>query len=73
MKISSSRSKTMVKTGQYFLNNCHVVKTEDLSWSEGNGILVQTKELGSSGYHPSELAFPYSKLQLPKYGKRNYL
>ena len=56
--------------GQYFLNNCHVVKTEDLSWSEGNGILVQTKELGSSGYHPSELAFPYSKLQLPKYGKR---
>ena len=57
-------------TGQYFLNNCHVVKTEDLSWSEGNGILVQTKELGSSGYHPSELAFPYSKLQLPKYGKR---
>ncbi len=57
-------------TEQYFLNNCHVVKTEDLSWSEGNGILVQTKELGSSGYHPSELAFPYSKLQLPKYGKR---
>ena len=57
-------------TGQYFLNNCHVVKTEDLSWSEGNEILVQTKELGSSGYHPSELAFPYSKLQLPKYGKR---
>ena len=56
--------------GQYFLNNCHVVKTEDLSWSEGNGILVQTKELGSSGYHPSELGFPYSKLQLPKYGKR---
>ena len=32
-------------TGQYFLNNCHVVKTEDLSWSEGNGILVQTAEL----------------------------
>ena len=57
-------------TGQYFLNNCHVVKTEDLSWSEGNEILVQTKELGSSGYHPSEIAFPYSKLQLPKYGKR---
>ena len=57
-------------TSQYFLNNCHIVKTEDLSWSEGNGILVQTKELGSSNYHPSELAFPYSKLQLPKYGKR---
>ena len=58
-------------TGQYFLNNCHVVKTEDLSWSEGNGILVQTKELETYGIKQlSELAFPYSKLQLPKYGKR---
>ncbi|MFL2888081.1 MAG: TerB family tellurite resistance protein [Pelagibacteraceae bacterium] len=57
-------------TEQYFLNNSHVVKTEDLSWSEGNGILVQTKELESYGSHPSELAFPYSKLQIPKYGKR---
>ena len=58
-------------TGQYFLNNCHVVKTEDLSWSEGNGILVQTTELETYGMTQlSELAFPYSKLQLPKYGKR---
>ncbi len=58
-------------TGQYFLNNCHVVKTEDLSWSEGNGILVQTTELETYGMKQlSELAFPYSKLQLPKYGKR---
>ena len=55
---------------QYFLNNCHVVKTEDLSWSEGNGILVQNVELKPYEYKPSELAFPYSKLQLPKYGKR---
>ena len=38
-------------TGQYFLNNCHVVKTEDLSWSEGNGILVQATEL-----KPTELS-----------------
>ena len=55
---------------QYFQNNCHVVKTEDLSWSEGNGILVQTVELNPYEYKPTELAFPYSKLQLPKYGKR---
>ena len=57
-------------TGQYFLNNCHVVKTEDLSWSEGNGILVQATELKPTELQPTELAFPYSKLQLPKYGKR---
>ncbi len=57
-------------TDQYFLNNCHVVKTEDLSWSEGNGILVQTTELKPTELQPNELAFPYSKLQLPKYGKR---
>ena len=57
-------------TDQYFLNNCHVVKTEDLSWSEGNGILVQNVELKPYEYKPTELAFPYSKLQLPKYGKR---
>ncbi len=57
-------------TRQYFLNNCHVIKTEDLSWSEGNGILVQTVELNLYEYKPTELAFPYSKLQLPKYGKR---
>ncbi len=57
-------------TEQYFLNNCHVVKTEDLSWSEGNGILVQTLELKPTELQPTELAFPYSKLQLPKYGKR---
>ena len=58
-------------TRQYFLNNCHVVKTEDLSWCEGNGILVQSTELETYGMKQLyELAFPYSKLQLPKYGKR---
>ena len=47
---------------QYFLNNCHVVKTEDLSWSEGNGILVQSTELETYGMKQLyELAFPYSK------------
>ena len=32
--------------------------------------MVQTVELKPYEYKPSELAFPYSKLQLPKYGKR---
>ena len=57
-------------TDQYFLNNCQVIKTEDLSWSEGNDILVQTKRLEPYGEIPSMLAFPYSKMLLPKYGKR---
>ena len=56
---------------QYFLNNCHVVKTEDLSWSEGNGILVQNVELKPYEYKPSEVKlFLTQELQLPKYGKR---
>ena len=37
---------------------------------EGNGILVQTVELNPYEYKPTELAFPYSKLQLQEYGKR---
>ena len=57
-------------TENYFNNNCHVIKTEDFSWSEGNNILVQSKELESVYDFPSELAFPFSVLQLPKYGKR---
>ena len=57
-------------TQNYFNNNCHVIKTEDFSWSEGNNILVQSKELESAYDFPSELAFPFSVLQLPKYGKR---
>ena len=57
-------------TENYFNNNCHVIKTEDFSWSEGNNILVQSKELESAHDFPSELAFPFSVLQLPKYGKR---
>ena len=57
-------------TENYFNNNCHVIKTEDFSWSEGNNILVQSKELKSAYDFPSELAFPFSVLQLPKYGKR---
>ena len=61
---------TTGETDQYFLNNCHVIKTDDLSWSEGNNILVQTKRLEPYEEIPSILAFPYSKMLLPKYGKR---
>ncbi len=61
---------TTGETSQYFLNNCHVIKTDDLSWSEGNNILVQTKRLEPYGEIPTMLAFPYTKMLLPKYGKR---
>ncbi len=58
------------ETEQYFSNNCHVIKTEDFSWSEGNNILVQSKRLEPYGEVSNEIAFPYSVMQLPKYGKR---
>ena len=61
---------TTGETEQYFSNNCHVIKTEDFSWSEGNNILVQSKKLEPYGEHTNEIAFPYSVMQLPKYGKR---
>jgi len=61
---------TTGETEQYFSNNCHVIKTEDFSWSEGNNILVQSKKLEPYGDHTNEIAFPYSVMQLPKYGKR---
>ena len=61
---------TTGETSQYFSNNCHVIKTEDFSWSEGNNILVQSKRLETWEENPDEIAFPYSKMQLPKYGKR---
>ena len=57
-------------TTNYFNNNCHVVKTEDFSWSEGNNILIQSKELETAFDFPKQLAFPYSVMQLPKYGSR---
>ena len=61
---------TTGETEQYFSNNCHVIKTEDFSWSEGNNILVQSKRLEPYGEISNEIAFPYSVMQLPKYGKR---
>ncbi len=61
---------TTGEVDQYFSNNCHVIKTENFSWSEGNNILIQSKRLEPYGEHTSEIAFPYSVMQLPKYGKR---
>ncbi len=57
-------------TDKYFSNNCHIIKTENFSWSEGNNVLVQSKVLESEFDRPNEIAFPYSVMQLPKYGKR---
>ena len=61
---------TTGETSQYFSNNCHVIKTENFSWSEGNSILVQSKRLEPWEENSDEIAFPYSVMQLPKYGKR---
>ena len=57
-------------TDKYFSNNCHIIKTENFSWSEGNNVLVQSKVLESEFDRPNEIAFPYSVMQLLNYGKR---
>ena len=57
-------------TDQYFSNHCHVIKTNEVTWSDENMNLIQSKELELYGDRPTELAFPYSVMQLPKVGKR---
>jgi len=57
-------------TDQYFQNYCHVIKTNEITWSDGNMNLIQSKELEPYGDHPTKLAFPYSVMMLPKVGKR---
>ena len=57
-------------TDQYFSNHCHVIKTNEITWSDGNMNLIQLKELEPYGDHPTKLAFPYSVMMLPKVGKR---
>ena len=63
-------SDTTGLTDQYFSNNCHVIKTNEITWSDGNMNLIQSKELEPYGDHPTKLAFPYSVMLLPKVGKR---
>ncbi len=57
-------------TDQYFSNHCHVIKTNEITWSDENMNLIQSKELEPYGDHPTKLAFPYSVMLLPKVGKR---
>ena len=63
-------SDTTGLTDQYFSNHCHIIKTNEITWSDGNMNLIQSKELEPYGDHPTKLAFPYSVMLLPKVGKR---
>ena len=60
----------MGMTDQYFSNHCHVIKTNEITWSDENMNLIQSKELEPYGDHPTKLAFSYSVMLLPKVGKR---
>ena len=55
---------------QYFIKNCKEIKTSDPTWSYGENILIQEKELGESDVNLNELAIPFSTMVFPKYGKR---
>ena len=57
-------------TDRYISNNSFVVKTNDISWSEGDMCLIQSKELKPYEDFSEKFAFPYSVMLLPKIGKR---
>jgi len=54
---------------KYINKNCNPIKTKDQSWSFGEDVLIQNKEL--EGIDKSiQLAIPFSAMIFPKYGKR---
>lgn len=54
----------------YLKNNCHIIKTNNIGWSEGNDNLVQSKLLNTDEDPPEKIAFPFSVMNFPKAGKR---
>ena len=55
---------------QYFINNSQVIKTDNFTWSEGDKVLVQNKELKPYEDFYGALAIPFSVMVFPKYGNR---
>ena len=55
---------------QYFINNSQVIKTDNFTWSEGDEVLVQNKELKPYEDFSGALAIPFSVMVFPKYGNR---
>jgi hypothetical protein len=58
------------KLDNYLRDNCNVIKTNNLDWSEGSSILVQKKLLDPYEDLPEKIAFPFSVMNFPKAGKR---
>lgn len=58
------------KLDNYLRDNCNVIKTNNLDWSEGSSILVQKKLLNPNEDPPEKIAFPFSVMNFPKAGKR---
>ena len=44
----------------YIRNNCHIIKTHNIDWSEGSMNLVQAKLLDPDDEPIEKLAFPFS-------------
>ena len=58
------------KLENYIRDNCHIIKTHNIDWSEGSMNLVQTKLLDPDDEPIEKLAFPFSVMHFPKAGKR---
>lgn len=54
----------------YIKKDCHIIKTNDASWSHANNNLVQSKKIKDQYDLPEELAFPFQVITFPKGGKR---
>ena len=58
------------KLENYIRDNCHIIKTHNIDWSEGSMNLVQVKLLDPDDEPIEKLAFPFSVMHFPKAGKR---
>ena len=58
------------KLENYIRDNCHIIKTHNIDWSEGSMNLVQAKLLDPDDEPIEKLAFPFSVMHFPKAGKR---
>ncbi len=57
-------------TTDFIKKDCHIIKTNNPSWSVGNKNIAQSKKIYSQYDLPEELAFPFNEIVFAKGGKR---
>ena len=57
-------------TTDFIKKDCHIIKTNNPSWSVGNKNITQSKKIYNQYDLPEELAFPFNEIVFAKGGKR---